>query len=285
MLPLTTAQRIRRKLEAEGVPGTEITLSHVESVYGALRPLTSKPDFARAEDLLAPLDAIEPTDSGVTAVMIETRAHPNAGPVLDSVFRNVDCPIQIFHGRENGSYLRQAIRHDMEDRVTFVELATDALSASVYNALLLSERFWRRLNGRRKILVFQTDSMLCQGSSYGIEDFLGFDYIGPAWTRSRPVGIVADGGFGGLSLRDWPASVDCLRRFPPRYWNGGEDGYFCFHLDLIGAKVGDPDACARFATQEFFVTKSFGVHQPTWLSKADQHRFMAYCPESSVLFE
>ncbi|MFT5258502.1 MAG: hypothetical protein ACI810_000234 [Gammaproteobacteria bacterium] len=86
-------------------------------------------------------------------------------------------------------------------------------------------------------------------------------------------GSIIDGGNGGLSLRDWSKSVKCLERFPPEKWGGGEDGYFAFHLQLMGAKFSSFDDSTQFATQNFFKHNSFGAHQVKNLSTASQESF------------
>ena len=132
--------------------------------------------------------------------------------------------------------------------------------------------------GRKKILVFQTDAILCANSDYQLSDFLGFDYIGSKWPRDRPVGMTIDGGNGGLSLRDWHKTVECLDRFSPKMWPGGEDGYFAFHMDLMGGRVGRGDECSRFSTQHEFLNRSFGGHKLTDLDSLSLEQFFQYCP-------
>ena len=77
---------------------------------------------------------------------------------------------------------------------------------------------------------------------------------------------------------------------PPQYdgqcrtfWPGGEDGYYGFHLELIGAKIGKSIDCAKFSTQSFFQYKSFGAHNISCLNKKDRDAFIKYCPEAKKL--
>jgi len=67
---------------------------------------------------------------------------------------------------------------------------------------------------------------------------------------TRPIGMIIDGGNGGLSLRDWGEPVKSLERFSTRFWPGGEDGYFAFHMGLIGGRIGHCNECAKFSTIE-----------------------------------
>jgi Protein of unknown function (DUF5672) len=163
--------------------------------------------------------------------------------------------------------------------LTVRELPDKALLARGYNAILMSEKFWGIFAKFEKVLIFQTDAICCPESPYKLTDFLHFDYIGAGWKRERPFGLTIDGGVGGLSLRDVQLSLECLRRFSPRPWPNGEDGYFAFHVELIGGKVGKSEDCAKFCTQNSFTHQSFGGHQLARLSVSDHAKFRAYCPE------
>ncbi len=199
----------------------------------------------------------------------------------------MDIRIQLFHSAENrelilGSPLKKEISDGI---ISLTCLRESHFSEKTYNALLLSEAFWNSLNGRKKILIFQTDTVLCANSEYSLEEFMDFDYIGATWNPRRPVGLVIHGGNGGLSLRDWHVSTDCLRRFPPDLWSGGEDGYFAFHGEIVGGKVGGPDDCEKFATHKRFKRMSFGAHQVQSLGEAELAKFLRYCPEAAFMLE
>ena len=167
-----------------------------------------------------------------------------------------------------------------QGKFVLTPLRIKTLSPVQYNSLLLSKFFWNAVIGRQKILVFQTDSILCPKSEYALDDFLKFDYIGSSWRRERPITMIIDGGNGGLSLRDWGKSMKCLNRFPASQWPGGEDGYFAFHIDLITDRVGRPKDCAKFSTQSEFLACSFGAHKFSELDENSLKKFLEYCPEA-----
>jgi hypothetical protein len=64
-----------------------------------------------------------------------------------------------------------------------------------YSRLLAHPNFWQAMHAE-KVLVFQVDSVLCSRSSFTIDDFLAFDYIGAPWVHADHIV-----GNGGLSLR------------------------------------------------------------------------------------
>lgn len=279
----STAQSLRRRLAKTGVTPDKIEAHHISRIYRDMKGKWSAPDFDKIAHVVQALPRAKPLDAELTGVIIETRRHKNIRLVLESFLNAVDMPVQFFHGVDNEDYLKTELPTPIRERISFVKLPVGTFDANSYNALLLSEPFWTALAGRKKILVFQTDALVCENSCFDIREFLGFDYIGSLWRRKRRIGIVADGGNGGLSLRDWHRSVECLRRFPAAEWRGGEDGYFAFHLDLLGYRIAKPANCARFSTQEKFLYRSWGVHQPSLLKSADRDRFFAYCPEAHHL--
>lgn len=279
----STAHSLRSQLARKGISPEMIEKKHVCRTYGEMKAISSAPDFAKISEVLNSLVPGTPVDDEVTGVIIETRRHKNIRLVLENFMNVVDMPVQLFHGIDNEEYLETELHGSIREKISLVKLPVKDFNANSYNALLLSEVFWAALSGRNKILIFQTDALPCANSTFEIREFLHLDYIGSLWQRKRPIGIVADGGNGGLSIRDWSRSLECLRRFTPAEWKGGEDGYFSFHLDLLGYHVATAEQSARFSSHVAFCYESWGVHQPAALSLVDRGRFLAYCPEAHHL--
>ena len=279
----STAQVTSRKLLNKGILQEDITSVHIRNVYTSLKKLSSAPDFASISRILPNQSKTTIDDTcPMLGVIVETRQHPAIDFVVNNFINNTQIPIQIFHGKNNLDFIMSTsiskLVHD--GKVYLTQLDINELSANKYNALLLSKIFWRNVLARNKILIFQTDTVSCNHSDYTSNDFILYDYIGSKWPRQRPVGLIIDGGNGGLSLRDWEKTYECLSRFPPEYWVGGEDGYFAFHIDLIGGKIGKGSECAKFSTQGEFLFKSWGGHQISCLSKEAQAAFIDYCEEA-----
>jgi hypothetical protein len=280
----STASTLRATLEAAGTTPDAICPEDLADTYAMLNADSPPAQIDRPAEMMAPLATKDPGTDPL-GVIVETRPHP----LLETVTRQVldqGITVQIFHGTENADFVADHFAGDIAaGRVHLTPMTYDTLGRDDYNGLFLCRPFWEALVSRGKILIFQTDALLCPGSPFSLDDFLAFDYIGSAWGRHRRRGIVVDGGNGGLSLRDWQLSTECLDRFPPEvWWAGGEDSYFGFHIDLIGGRVARPDEAARFGTQFWFLEDSFGAHKPNQLDILGQALFLAWYPDGRALF-
>lgn len=272
-----------------GLGSDDIQRAHLDELYArqqhSRRPQRLSHDLAVAKQAL---DVQRPPclNDDLIGVIVETRSLSNLTFVVKQVHQLLNIPIQLFHTPNNREYIYASFKDKILDNVLYTtELNCGHLNPSLYNSIFLSPQFWESLIGRKKILVFQTDAMLCKRAPELIDNFMKFDYIGSAWERSRPFAkICIDGGNGGLSLRDWEMSMAALHRFPPDDWIGGEDDYFGFHIELIGGRVGSPEECALFSTHLAFKYRSFGIHNPKSLSRMDKLRLLVYCPSAYRLF-
>lgn len=283
----STAQSTVIKLKNNNISSDDINDQHILYVYEGMNKLADSPDFSSIVDILPDFTTKEINKSDVFSIIVETRKHPALEYVVRNLNKNTNIPIQIFHGRKNLDFIMStSIADEVENgNVILTQLNTDELTASQYNALFLTKKFWECVRGRNKILVFQTDSIICSFSDFSLADFISFDYIGSKFPRYRPVGLIIDGGNGGFSLRDWTKIYQCLERFDPNYWTGGEDGYFAFHVELMGGKVGKGHECAKFSTQHNFLFKSWGAHRISCLNKKEKNAFLNYCGEAKFMRE
>ncbi len=229
-----------------------------------------------------------PSGEVLWGIIVEARKHPLLEHVVMNVHSTLGIPIQIYHGKSSQEFIMSTAIGPLVEKgeIVLTPLRVDTLYPPAnHSGFILSPEFWYSMCAREKILLFQTDAILCSKSDYSIHDFLQFDYIGSNWNLNRENNLKVSGGCGGLSVRDWKKSVECLERFPPEYWEGGEDVYFAFLLDVMGGKVADKQACLRFCTQEEFAEESFGAHDITSLDSASLQTFLEYCPEAKPLID
>lgn len=281
----STALGLVASLTRKDVSRDNIEESDLQQFYSSLQRFRDAPDFSTIKSICSLINqTTDNTSDLLNGVIVETREHKALEAVVDNVISTLNIPIQLFHGTTNLDFiLRSGLKKHVESgQLILTPLNLDVLSAPLYNALFLSLEFWNGVIGKNKILVFQTDAILCKKSDFEVSDFIDFDYIGSAWNRSRPVGMIANGGNGGLSIRDWSKTVEVLNRFPAINWPAGEDGYFAFHIELIGAKVANLQQSRKFGTQIEFVENSFGGHKVSDLSAKDLQKFLTYCPEAKV---
>ncbi len=282
---LTTAQYAVQALVKDGVGQENVRGEHLAFIYSSMIPWKNVPDFSvNCRTWLPEVSGGYQKNVPVSGVIVETREHPALEFVVNQVALKLQIPILLIHGLKNREFILSTTISRLIDKgkVVLIPLTLDSLSASQYNALLLTKEFWQFIGGE-KVLVFQTDSVLCEQSDYALSDFLTYDYIGSEWFRFRPQNFLADGGVGGLSVRDSDKMISCLDRFPPCHWCGGEDGYFAFHLDVMGAKIGRGIECSKFSTQFAFQCRSFGAHCITDLDLPALQRFLRYAPEAGQI--
>ena len=117
------------------------------------------------------------------AVIIEPRQHKGLPVVVRNVLRNLDASwsVQIFHGIGNLTWLKEELKEELkEGRIYLTKILVTNLTLLDYNHIMLSVDFWENVIGER-VLLFETDSALCDHSAHKIEDFLSYDYIGAPW--------------------------------------------------------------------------------------------------------
>lgn len=279
MTDLSTAERLLARTPADQI-GTEQLAPIYQDIPDRMGAVQS--------NLVTPILPPAGPDSQVdvpVGLIVETRAHPNLGPIVRQVC-DLGLSVHVFHGTGNRAFVQDEFADLVAaGRVWLTELATDRMDRQSYNALLLDTRFWDLSVGRGKLLMVQTDAVLCPNAAFGLTDFLDLDYVGSDWGRARPEGVVVNGGNGGLSLRDWGRMQECLRRFPPANWRGGEDTYFAFHIPLTGGVVADPERSAAFGSQIRFAKRSFGAHKIDKMHWANRVLFLAYCPDAARILE
>ena len=165
-------------------------------------------------------------------------------------------------------------------------LDTDNLTADQYNFLFKQISFWDLIDAE-DILVFQTDTVLCENSSKKIESFLKFPYIGCPFD-STTVGLHKQwGGYpfygiGGLSFRKKSFMMKCIRAHPNIEDNYAEDILFskCVYDSNNTVSI---KALNNFCTQHVYTKKSFGAHKITDLQPESREKFLEFCPAAKVL--
>ncbi|KAI0552911.1 hypothetical protein F4679DRAFT_532888 [Xylaria curta] len=242
------------------------------------------------------------------AVIIEDRPLGNLIPVILH-FHSVlgpEWPIILYTSPSTASeslrsapFSRAISSSEIEIRHLPHETAFNS-HASV-SAFLASPFLWTDLAPYAKILLFQTDSILCAASPARVDDFLEYDLLG------APIHPRFGTGFnGGLSLRNrelvlrvlerWDFGVDSAAADAPREWKYEDQWFFARMKELgengeladeLGVKVRlpDQDTASRFAVETIWVEDQMplGFHQPQRWQGEHMGDIMEYCPEVGMI--
>jgi len=154
-----------------------------------------------------------------------------------------------------------------------------------YTRLLVSPGFWKRLHCNR-VLIFQSDTVFCRGSSVKLEEFAAFPYIG-GQTPQMGGGLGRIHINGGFSLRSRPAMLQCIEHATKEGLQNtgmGEDEIYsqCPHLKQPPLKLVD-----RFAIDNALKMPTImplGVHKP-WGSGPFAAQVIKICNGARALYD
>jgi hypothetical protein len=285
----SSAKKVTDIIKQRGVSIAKVTTKDLSFIYKKIKPWRSSATYEGKRvisNIFKNSKNLATLDDDCLGVIVETRSHPALEFVVCDFIKQTGNKVQLFHGIENIDFILNSNigRLVTQNKVILVMLEIEALNANYYNSLFLTEKFWELIVGRKKILVFQTDSVICHNSKYSLQEFLQFDYIGAWWhDRLLPNGLIVDGGVGGFSIRDYDLSIESVRRFSNHTWQGGEDDFFAFHIELLGGKVGKKSDCIKFCTQNEFLSESYSAHQVNNLNPEALEKFLRYCPDAEKI--
>ena len=187
------------------------------------------------------------------AIIVETRALFFLPKVIRNVmyFLGPEWNLHVLTGPMAYPFLVRSLA-GWEVWVNVLPWNPDTLSAQDYNRFFATREFWTRLR-EPTVLIFQPDTIL---TGPGIDDWLGWDYIG------APCGMLDELHYvvcGGLSLRSRDAMVACLERSVLAE-NEPEDDFFTRNIRAIGGRIPNLATAARFCLESVYRGQPLGVH-------------------------
>ncbi|WP_115126987.1 DUF5672 family protein [Synechococcus sp. GEYO] len=199
---------------------------------------------------------------------------------ISSLSKKLKVPIHIFCGTENINDVLKIAASTRESPCKLFQIESGIKSTKEYNQLLMSYEYWENIQKCEKILIFQTDSSVCNKSAHKLEDFSVFDYIGGQWGNKRPSGFLTYGGCGGFSLRDYRMSILALKMFGNSGWQFGEDGFFAFFIEVLHGRVANQQEMDKFCSQLWWKEGCFGIHKLDLakLSNTELKSVKIHCP-------
>ncbi|EPS45858.1 hypothetical protein H072_230 [Dactylellina haptotyla CBS 200.50] len=147
---------------------------------------------------------------------------------------------------------------------------------------------WEQLAPAQKVLVFQSDAIICANAHNTVDDFLQWDFIGAT--------LVKEGRIynGGLSLRNRVMMLDIISEGSTyaaetksgNFTKGGEDVWFSIKMDQRGANLPDSKTASEFACEYAWHVEtqkaSLGYHKIHKAAHGSLEEIAAWCPEIAL---
>jgi hypothetical protein len=165
-----------------------------------------------------------------------------------------------------------------------------------YNKIMLNIDFWKQFSMYKKVLIFQTDTMMFK---YGLEQYMKYDYIGAPWSTTFE--LAKGVGNGGFSLRTIQAMIKCLEKKNTikilKYTNAErdlkafnglypEDVFYSCGMLQLKLSVAPLSIASYFANEcAFYNHDLIGCHQLQKLNKNlyDKHLLNSIIPYKHIL--
>ena len=189
------------------------------------------------------------------AVIVEPRKHDKLKLVVQNILTNLkDVKIQIFHGNLNKEFILSELSEDM-NKIILTNLNIDNLTIIEYSDMLITKKFYDLIEGER-ILLFQTDSCICNYDEKILEECQKYGYVGAPTKRYREIPW-QNGGFSFRKKSLMIKAVNTLKKgqkiFP-------EDRFFSLEKQKI-TKAATYDLANRFSVETYYNENPFGQHK------------------------
>jgi len=236
-----------------------------------------------------------PVYSGI-ALMINSKGNIHASVHSALIQLSADWHVVVLHGNATSGTLGadQRIREaQQQQKITLLyqDYLNDTFTLADYNHLLSEHWLWQRIcQWTDRVLLLETDSILCANPTYNISDFLVYDYVGAPWPGG-PCGYSNFGeavsvGNSGLSL--WRVStmlqVTANAQKPASL---PIDVWTCQQLVLAGARMPTAHVAEYFSVEMTAYRGGYtpvGVHKP-WMHQSQDSLALLRdrCPQLALI--
>lgn len=219
------------------------------------------------------------------AVIVETNMIPNLIPVMLH-FATVLGPawgMVLFTLKDNWveplSAPFQRLQDEGRVEVRYLPEGTELADSGSVSRFLTSPWIWEQVGDAKRVLIFQSDSILCSRSEERVEDYFKYDLVG------APIAEQYGQGFnGGLSVRNPRAFLNVTRSVDfAASGHEFEDQYFYAELKRAGAELPTVEAAMTFAVETMYYETPLGYHQPQRWQAAKMANIEEWCPEVKML--
>lgn len=163
--------------------------------------------------------------------------------------------------------------------VRFLPPSTQLSDSRAVSAFLASPWIWEQVRPAHRVLLFQSDSILCTKAEAAVEDYFRFDLVG------APIaGQYGQGYNGGLSLRNPRLFLDIAREVD--FSASGiefEDQFFYGEIVKRGGNLPDVEVAKTFSVETIYYETPLGYHQPQRWQSERMNEIEEWCPEVKML--
>lgn len=275
-------------IKVDGAAGLNEAFSPGQSAGGAAGSSSPSPSFSSGTDLAAGGDSLTQkslTPESPRAVIIESTVIPNLIPIMLH-FATVLGPswgMILFTLQDRWiEPLSPAFqRHLASGRIEVRFLPKDAelTSSQAVSRFLTSPWLWEQVVRAKRVLLFQTDSILCSKSMAAVEDYFQYDFVG------APIDPIYGQGYnGGLSIRNPKVFLQVTQEVDyESSGQGFEDQFFYLELKKRGVEMPPEEVAKTFAVETVFYETPLGYHQPQRWQAERMQDIEEWCPEVKML--
>lgn len=163
--------------------------------------------------------------------------------------------------------------------VRFLPATTELSSSSAVSRFLTGPWLWEQMRTAKRVLLFQTDSVLCAKAEASVEDFFEYDFVG------APIAPIYGAGYnGGLSVRNPRTFLEITKSVDfAASGHEFEDQFFYEELKKRGAPMPEADVAKRFSVETIYYETPLGYHQPQRWQQENMPAIEEWCPEVKML--
>ncbi|KAK3945033.1 hypothetical protein QBC46DRAFT_132181 [Diplogelasinospora grovesii] len=223
------------------------------------------------------------------AVVIESEMTPNLIPIMLH-FATVLGPIWTimlftleasWEEPDSPAFLRAIA--DGRFEVRFLPPETILKNSASVSQFLAKPWLWEQVQEAHRILLFQTDSIICSKSPIAVEDFFEYDFVGAPIAQQY-----GEGYNGGLSIRNPKLFLNITKEVD--FVTSGsefEDQWFYQEAKARVAsqrvKLAPVDVAKTFSVETIYYEKPLGYHQPERWNAGRMPEIEEWCPEVKML--
>ena len=163
--------------------------------------------------------------------------------------------------------------------VRFLPAETELKDSGSVSRFLTKPWLWQELESARRILMFQSDSIICSKATITVEDFFEYDFVG------APIDQVYGHGYnGGLSLRNPRLFLNITKEADFENSDAEfEDQWFYEEAKARKGILPDVDVAKKFSVETIYYDQPLGYHQPGRWQTERMDQIETWCPEVKLL--